>query len=62
MNTNSPNNKMGINTLLACLFYYIGHIASKVPSSYTYDLYQFAMRKSIEYNDLSEYKIWKEFN
>jgi len=49
-----------LNTILAYLFYYIGDITSKIPIYWAYDVYQFAMRKSIEYDDISGKKVWKE--
>ena len=48
------------NTALAYLFYYIGDIFSRIPIYWAYDVYQFAMRKSIEYDDISGKKVWKE--
>ena len=49
-----------LNTTLAYIFYYIGDIFSKIPIYWAYDVYQFAMRKSIEYDDISGKKVWKE--
>jgi hypothetical protein len=46
--------------VLAYFFYYIGDIASRIPTEWSYYIYQIAMRESIKYDDMSGQNIWKE--
>jgi hypothetical protein len=45
---------------LSYCFYYIGDIASRIPTEWSYYIYQIAMRESIKYDDMSGQNIWKE--
>lgn len=49
-----------IHTILAHLFYHIGDIICHLPWEWTYRLYQYSMKKSIEHDEQIGYKIWKE--
>ena len=46
--------------VLAYCFYYIGDIASRIPTEWSHYIYQIAMRESIKYDDMSGQTIWKE--
>jgi hypothetical protein len=46
--------------VLAYVFYYIGDIACMIPTGWGYSLYLFAMKKSIQYDEVSGNNIWLE--
>ena len=46
--------------ILAYIFYWVGDIASRIPTEWAYSIYQVAMRESIKYDDMSGSDIWKE--
>jgi hypothetical protein len=45
---------------LSYFFYYLGDLASRIPTEFAYWVYQIAMRESIKYDDMSGQTIWKE--
>jgi hypothetical protein len=45
---------------LSYFFYYLGDLASRIPTESAYLVYQVAMRESIKYDDMSGRTIWKE--
>jgi hypothetical protein len=46
---------------LAYIFYYLGDLFCRIPLYYAYDAYQYCMRASIRYDDLSGKRVWKEY-
>jgi len=46
--------------ILSYFFYYLGDLASRIPTEFAYLVYQVAMRESIKYDDMSGRTIWKE--
>jgi len=46
--------------VLAYIFYFIGDVASRIPTEWAYYIYQIAIRESIKYDDMSGQTIWKE--
>jgi hypothetical protein len=47
---------------LCLFFYYIGDILSRLPFSWSADMYQYAMKLSVEFDDKIGREIWKEVN
>ena len=46
--------------LLANIFYYLGDVASRVGLETTSTFYQYAMKKSLQYDEKIGFRLWKE--
>ncbi len=47
--------------LLAYIFYYLGDLFCRIPLYSAYTVYQYCMRASIRYDDMSGNRVWKEY-
>ena len=50
------------NSFFAYMWYYTGDFACKINTEWAANLYQYAMNKSLEYDEKVEYRIWKAAN
>ena len=46
--------------VLSYFFYYLGDVASRIPTEWGYYLYQSSMAKSIKYDDVCGGGLWRE--
>jgi len=48
--------------LLAFFYYYLGDFACRVPTEWGYRWYQWAMLRSVKYDDKAGRTLWREIN
>jgi hypothetical protein len=51
------------NTLyktLAYIFYFVGDLLWRIPTGFTYNLYQKSMQLSIKFDEKINFQIWKQ--